>query len=191
MKDFVRDALAWIYEQALAHLTQPAGGVGIIEELGSGYSVEEERMANAAKLRALCDEAVSNPAFAPRDGKTYCNLAARFVAEGMGFFGFPMNILANEMIHFLASHPDWREDSVERAHVHAMRGGLAFLVLEEYPHGHIPAIYPAPMEPSGTWGEDVPMLANVGRTNGIMKASAVYRIEKRPLLRAFLYGEAA
>lgn len=191
MREALNAAAKWIYGQMLAKLTQPAGGVGIVETLGSGYSVEDERMVNVERLRALCEEAVMNPAFAPREGKTYCNFSARFIAEGMGFFAFPANTLANDLIAILSTDPAVREDSIERAHAHALRGGLAFLVLEEYPHGHIPVFYPAPMELSGTWGELVPLLANVGRENGIMKASKVYRLEKRPLLRAFLVGEVA
>ncbi len=182
---------AWVYEKALAALTQPVSGVGIVTTVGSMYSVEGERMADMERLRTLCDEAVLNPAFAPKDGKTFCNFAARFIAEGTGFFGLPVNTLANDLIVILATHPEVQEDSIERAHAHAIRGGLAFLALEEYPHGHIPVVYPAPMEMSGTWGGLVPMLANVGRENGIMKASAVYRLEKRPLLRAFLVGVTA
>ncbi len=193
MTDLWNDLWKWLYGKALVSLTQPEGGVGIVETLGSGYSVEGDRMEKVATLQALCEEAVSNPRFEARDGKKFCNLGARFIAEGMGFFGFPVNILANEMVGFLASHPDWTEDSIDRAHRHAERGGLAFLTVEEHPHGHIAAIYPAPMEMSGTWGEPVPMLAQIGSAavgNGIKKASAVYRLEKRPLLRAFLFGEA-
>ena len=148
-------------------------------------------MANIERLKTLCDEAVTNQAFAPRDGKTYCNFGARFIAEGMGFFGFPANALANDMVGFLACCPGWNEDTIERAHRHAICGGLAFLALEDHPHGHIAAVYPAPMEDSVTWGEQVPMLANVGRENGIMKTSKVYRLEARPILRAFLWGEKA
>ena len=189
LNKIVLDALEWVYNKALAMLTQPAGGIGIVEKLDSGYSVEEERMGNIERLKTLCDEAVASPTFFPRDGRSYCNFAAQYIAEGMGFFGFPANTLANDMIDLLAVTPGWVEDTIERAHRHAMRGGLAFLCLTDYPHGHLAAVYPAPMEPSGTWGEDVPVLSNVGQKNGIMKTSAVYRLETRPLIRAFLWGE--
>ena len=191
MNDLWLQFIKWAYEKSLAMLTQPSGGVGIVTDIGSGYSVEVERMENIMKLKLLCDEAVANPSFEPRDGKTFCNFGARFIAEGMGFMGFPANILANEMIGFLATSSGWVEDSIARAHAHAARGGLAFVCLSEYPHGHIAALYPAPMEDSGTWGGPVPMLANVGRKNGVVKMSAVYRLETRPLLRAFLFGEVA
>lgn len=191
MNPTVLEIAAWVYKKALAYLTQPAGGVGFIYEFPVGNGVEEERMANVARLQQLCTEAVSNPAFVPKFGKTFCNFCARYIAEGMGFFGFPANAMANDMIGFLATRPEWREDSIERAHAHAIRGGLAFLTLTEYPHGHIAAVYPAPMESSGSWGEDVPLLANVGATNGIMRASAVFRADSRPMLRAFLFGETA
>lgn len=178
-----------IYDYALAALTQPPGGPGIVTTVGSMYSVEEERMANIARLRQLCDEAVINPAFSPRDGRTFCNFSSRFIAEGMGFFGFPYNTLVNDMVNILQIAPEWREDIIARAHGHAMKGGLAFLALTDEPHGHMVAIYPAAMEPSGTWGMDVPLLANVGASNGIMKTSAVFRAGSP--VRCFLFGETA
>ena len=45
---------AWVYEKLLAMLTQPAGGVGTIQELGSGYSVEGEEMEQRTKIVAFC-----------------------------------------------------------------------------------------------------------------------------------------
>lgn len=139
-------------------------------------------------LKALCDEAVSNPAFAPRDGKTYCNFAARFISEGPGFFGLPVNTLANGMIAILELAPEWREDSLDLAHSHAVRGRLAFVALSDEPHGHIAAVYPAPMAESGSWGQKVPMIANVGKVNGIMRLSGAFRAADKSRMRYFLYG---
>ncbi len=54
------------YDYLLKQMVTPGGGIGIVEELGSGYSVEEERMEKAAKLRAICDEVTSDPTLLPK-----------------------------------------------------------------------------------------------------------------------------
>lgn len=188
------DFWKWLYGKLLDHLVTPAGGAGTIQELGSGYSVERERTANVEKLRALGMEAVSNPAWIAHDitgdGKveTFCNRSARFVAEGMGYFSIPRNLYANGMIAFFASSPDWSEDSIERAHEAAMKGGLAFVCLEDDPSGHICAIAPEPRQASGSWGIEVPVVFNVGRTNGVIRLSQAFRLQDLPRLRAFILG---
>lgn len=139
-------------------------------------------------LKAVCDSVVADPSLAPHDGKTFCNVASRKIAEGMGYFGITSNMLANDLILFLASAPGWAEGTLASAHAYALNGGLAFIALSEAPHGHIAAVYPAPMQESGTWGGPVPMLANVGRTIGVMKLSAVFKVADKEKLRAFVYG---
>ncbi len=119
---------------------------------------------------------------------SYCNIAVRRISEGMGYFGFTPAMLARNMIEIMSIDTAWTEDTIERAHLHAMRGGLSVIGLDEYPHSHVAVIYPAPMEDSGSWGCPVPILANVGKTNGIMKASAVFKAADRSLIRCFLYG---
>ncbi len=175
------------YEKALAYLTQPAGGIGIIQSLGSGYSTEEDRMANAQKLREACDAAIYNPLFAPAGGVTHCNQAAQEIANAMGVTDID-GMMANEQAAALAGAPNWRSDTMERAAAHALKGGLAFAVLVDYPHGHITAIYPDPMEQSGSWACEVPIVANVGRENKRCKLSAAFRAEARPMVQFFLHG---
>lgn len=179
----------WAYDHLLKQLITPEGGVGVVETVGSGYSVEEDRMVQIERLRMLGMEAVGNPVFAPRDGKTHCNRSSKFIAEGMGYYGLPANTLANDFIAILAIAPGWVEDTIDRAHKAAMRGQLAFVCLEDHPHGHIAAVAPEPMEFSGSWGVEVPLLFNVGRENGLMKASKVYRAASIPSLRAFVREE--
>ena len=50
----------WVYKELLQKLITPDGGVGVVEDLGSGYSVQEAQMANAEKLRSLCQEVVND-----------------------------------------------------------------------------------------------------------------------------------
>ena len=168
----------------------PEGGIGASVELGSGYSVESDREARQARYMDLCNEAVSNPAWFQRDdGTTYCNRAAAFIAQGMGYFGFRHGALANEMIAHLEQDPTWREDSFERASRHAQRGGLAFLAMKDSPHGHICAVAPLAMEESGSWSGPVCMVANVGQksSHGIIRASYAFRAADKPRVKAFVY----
>ena len=149
-------------------------------------------MENAEKLRALGAEVVSNPAFVQAHGKTHCNRAARFLCEAFGHHGFTPNDLANAMIAKMGASFEWRERTMEEAHAHAMKGGLAFLAVEDEPNGHLAAIMPEPMQESGSWGCPVPMVANVGiAPNAIKKASQAFLLAHKPGLRAFLYGDAA
>jgi hypothetical protein len=198
----VKEALAalarWAYRELLEKLITPDGGVGIVHEFEPGNAVEEERMEQAIRLKALCDEAVTNPAWVEHDitgdGKTetFCNRAARFIAEGMGCFRFRHDQSANQMLRAMAADPEnWlAEDDLARLSKAACRGALAFVGIEDEPHGHINAVAPLPMEQSGTWGRPVPMVAQVGTArvgNGVKKLSAAYRLEHAPLLRGFIY----
>lgn len=179
-----------LWTEILKAMTTPSGGVGIVKELGSGYSVEDERMERTNKLLGLCEEAVANPAWFQRpDGTTYCNRGAAFIAQGMGYFGFPHGSLANQMIAYLEQDPTWRTDSLERAADHANRGGLALMAISEEPHGHLCAVAPLPMAYSGSWGCRVPMVANVGpsKYHGIVRASVAFSAAKKPRVKCFVY----
>jgi hypothetical protein len=175
----------FVWKELVEALVTPSGGAGVLEELGSGYSVEADTHARVSKLLALQEEAVANPSWQPAGGKTFCNRAVAFVAQGMGYF-FPATELADEMIAAMASDPRWTEDSLDRAAAHALKGGLAVAALEENPHGHVCTFAPLPKEISGTWGCQVPMVANVGKTNGIMRISGAFEAADRSRLRFFL-----
>ena len=181
----------FVHVEILKRVVTPAGGVGIVEELGSGYSNEEDRAMKIETLRSLGMEAVTNPAWIAHDitgdgkAETFCNRGARFVSEGMGYFKIPRDLYANQMIAYFASSPDWREDTIERAHMAAMKGRLAFICVEDQPNGHLCAVAPEPKQVSGTWGMEVPCVYNVGRKNGLMKLSEAYRFAQMPLLRCF------
>lgn len=187
---------AWAYEKALALLTQPAGGVGIIETLGSGYSVQEDRMEKAAKLEALCTDAVSNPEWIAHDitgdkvDETFCNRAAAFIAQGMGSDDLQPDQYANQMVLRMMTLPGWREEfDLARVAPLAQRGVLVMLAAVGAKHGHIVAAAPFPAEESGSWGGLVPMVAQVGTAaigNGIKKLSHAFKAVDRHELRIFI-----
>lgn len=137
-------------------------------------------------LKAICDRVVTDPELAPRDGKTYCNVASHRIAIAMGFQMEMM--LANAMIEYLAKDPAWKEASLDGAGEHGLSGRLAFVALSEEPHGHIAALYPAPPAESSSWGQKVPIIANVGKVNGIMRLSGAFKAADKERIRYFVYG---
>lgn len=154
----------------------------------AGHAAEAEREQRVQVLRQLQLEAVYRPEWrAQPGGRTYCNRAFSYIAQGMGYHAFPPGALANDMIAQLAGDPDWREElDLAHVHRHAMRGGLAAAALVEHPHGHVCTVAPEPMQPSTSWGGPVPMVANVGAENGVLRLSQVFSIAARPLVRFFL-----
>lgn len=198
MNAMILDGLGWLYEKALAYLTQPAGGAGIVEPLGSGYSVEEARMVNVEKLRMLCEDAVNNPDFIAHDitgdgvPETFCNRSVAAIAQGMGAHDLRPDMTANRMIEHLSGLPGWREENdLERVTALALRGVLVVLgVPEPSGHGHVVVAAPLPAEASGSWGGLVPIVAQVGTArigNGIKRLSSAFRADARHGLRIYVF----
>ena len=187
----------FVYEQSLAYLTQPAGGAGVVEPLGSGYSVEETRMVHVEKLRMLCEAAVNNPEFVAHDitgdgvPETFCNRSVASIAQGMGSEDLRPDMSANQMILHMSALPGWREEfDLERVAPLAGRGVLVVLGVPEPVHGHVVVAAPLPAEESGSWGGLVPMVAQVGAAaigNGLKRLSAAFKAAKRPELRIFIW----
>jgi hypothetical protein len=167
--------------------------------LGTGHDVEKERVANAAKLKALCDHVVKAPDFESRNVdddpelETFCNLAVAHVAKGMGIQGLG-GILANEIMRRLnAGEIIAREEKdPERVARHAMRGGFAIAGMTGKP-GHVATIYPAPCQVSPSLGKPVPMCANVGPkgSNGVKRVSSAFPVSRiaNCELQYWLFGE--
>ncbi len=44
-------------------------------------------------------------------------------------------------------------------------------------HGHVASVHPAPIQYSASWDKKVPMVANVGAKNGLMRASQAFPVE--------------
>lgn len=190
MNDLWLKLWGFVYDKLLGALTQPPGGVGVVKELGSGYSVEEEREMNVEKLRQAGLAAVYNPEWAPgqpNPGDTHCNGGAAEIAGAMGCTELAGK-MADDQIAAMEASADFREDSMERAVAHALKGGLAFATIVEHPHGHLAALQPEPMQKSDTWdGDLVCLIFNVGHENKPCKLSGGFLKAQRPLIRFFLY----
>lgn len=154
-------------------------------------------------LKDFCDEAIKK--FPPKldsDGnaiETYCNMALDFIARRMAYNGFHnangAALLADNICSVLLR--DWLAIDGEQAHRLAGSGVLCIAAmssadiraaaenlnkpaLKNARHGHIAVVYPAPrMVQSASWRKEVPLLANVGRKNGVYGASQCFPAEPK------------
>ncbi|MDE2099554.1 MAG: hypothetical protein KGL39_20040 [Patescibacteria group bacterium] len=122
----------------------------------------------------------------PENGVTHCNQAARMAAQQAGCNEFDNpDLLADDMIRIMEDNLSgkWAVNDGPRASLQAINGGLAFAGMSSKDlgeeHGHIAVIFPGQMEFSGSLNKDVPVIANVGKRNGVMKVSEAFPVDKR------------
>ncbi len=133
------------------------------------------------ELKEACDAVIADPDLEPSAGVTHCNEGARRVAQAMGYDGFDdEKLMADDMVAILNAGGDWEKTDGAAAAAHALAGGLAFAAMSSHQlgeaHGHIAAIYPAPMGFSGSLNKKVPMVANVGKQDKEEKATEAFPI---------------
>lgn len=173
-------------------------------DLGSGYSVSNDRKANAAKLMDLCNQAVSDPKFNSvklPDGtwQTYCNEGSQFILNGVGCHdldGLTANQMASKLQSLIEkSNTGWiLEDQWSRATSQAQKGGIALFIWDNpNGHGHVCVVSPEPMQQSGSWGCLVPMVASIGEVppnkNAILRLSQSFLLADKLEIKCYLYGE--
>lgn len=130
-------------------------------------------------LKAICDEVINDPDLHPRNGQTFCNVAARRIASALGCQDFDnRNLVADELIAIMMSSFAWSKVDGSTATIHALGGGLAFAAMTSVElgeaHGHLAAIYPVGMGRSASLQKDVPYVANCGKSNGEQKVSQAF-----------------
>ena len=154
---------------------KPAVNIGTYLE--SGYSVEGDRMERKEKLEAVCKSVVTGDRFKAKGKTTFCNQSVWETAAEMGYDIFrKKQMLAKDIIRHVKSSADWEEASPERACEHAKRGNLAICGKQYSTMDHVSTIYPTEMLFSGSWNKYVPLIANVGKENGIMKVSQAFPV---------------
>lgn len=137
-------------------------------------------------LKESCDSALAAPELTPclgSDGKlrTFCNLAVARICAEMGYSGFA-GLTANEITR--KCRREWLSVSGRDAFRLAAKDALCVAALELPRHGHAAVVYPAQaMADSPSWRKAVPLLANVGRVNGIMRASQCFPSEPEYFVR--------
>jgi len=116
---------------------------------------------------------------------TMCNWGVNKICETMGYHGFknPGNrikpvMLANEMHDFmLKENIKWIRDSPVKAVGHAKKNCIAIASSKGKKHGHVAVVYPGPLVYSNKWNKEVPLVANIGKLNGILGANWAFNNE--------------
>ena len=146
-------------------------------------------------LKDFCDEAILKfpPKLDERGNavETYCNLALDYIARRMGYSGFHNShgvpLMADEICSVLLR--DWLAVDGESIARLAASGTLCVAAmssteiraaaemfnkatLKDARHGHVAVVYPVPRK-------EVPLLANVGKTNGVLGASRCFPAEPK------------
>ena len=135
------------------------------------------------ELKPLCDLALANPSFAPKNGVTFCNRAVNFIAHGLGCDELD-GLMADGIYNLLKLNASgkWAQVDPNDATLWALSNGLAIAAMSSdmlgETHGHVAVVAPLGMQASASFGEDVPVLANVGKTVGYMKSSEAFPVAK-------------
>ena len=149
---------------------------------------------NGQILMDACNLIINDPSLQPEYDKvtgcltkTHCNQACLLVARTMGCLEFntPVNkdpLRADEMISLMLANASgkWRTGTGSEATIHALSGGLAIAAMSskvlKAAHGHVAIVAPIGMQNSGSLKKDVPLVANIGKTVGIMKSSGAFPV---------------
>ena len=114
---------------------------------------------------AVCD-AYDRMDFKPNpDGSTHCNQAVNAIAAAAFNYNGFRNMMADQIVQFMASGPDWSPITMEQAQDMANNGSLVVAGLTGadlgQAYGHVVVIRPGLPCDSGKWGA-VPRCVNIG-----------------------------
>jgi len=118
-------------------------------------------------LRLLCESIVVNPLFQPKFLQKYglitqCNRSAMLIA---GVFDCLLSGTANQMCKYIRNSPNWRRVDLYDAAIFASQGAFVVALEEGMIHGHVVVCAPGKPVWSGKWSVDVPLGANIGKSN--------------------------
>ena len=138
-------------------------------------------------LKAACDAALADPELAAERDiagniiATHCNLGAQKIANAMGCHDLD-DKMADQQYMTMSADVTGRWSSlsdVEAANC-AQSGILVLAAMSSAKlrekHGHIAVLYPAPREFSGSLMSLVPMVANIGKENKVMRVTQAFPI---------------
>lgn len=108
----------------------------------------------------------------PKDGITFCNVAADAIATAMGCKDFTGKN-ADQIFEFVNTSSQWDEIQMADAQWIVNEGSLVFAVATSemlgQSHGHICVVRPGLEKNSGKWGQ-CPAIMNVGAENFLARA---------------------
>jgi RHS repeat-associated protein len=145
---------------------------------------EVKRYHAVNRLVKAQNEAMKNKKYAPdpETGTTHCSEGACSIAHAMGVNTSGVlsdsqghNYDANTQINNLADPKNgYKAVSPDEAQALADSGELVFATQHGSEHGHIASVRPEGVLGDNPSGNSGPLLANVGESNGVMRASAVF-----------------
>ena len=153
-------------------------------------------MIDPEKLKYFLDALVKDKSLKQKpDGTTFCNVGVHRGAQLFKYDGFTTKegwpLMARSMIEVVkARKTGWLICESKQAVDFVLRGGLgvSFMEFAPDPHDHVALIYPAKMEASGSLGREVPMVANIGKKNAIMKSTGAYPVARGECRYAIFVG---
>ena len=146
-------------------------------------------MKNLGILKEVCDAIIADPSLRPIKNaqgqiiETHCNFGAIRVANSLGCHELDGK-MADDQYGVMSSNSSglWVRVDGAAATAFALTGGLAFAAMSSKQlgeiHGHITAIYPAPMQWSGSLNKNVPVVANVGVVDAEEKESMAFPVAR-------------
>lgn len=147
-------------------------------------------MKDLAVLKGACDAVIVDPRLQPiidpgthKVLETFCNCGAMRVAHLMGCDELK-GLNAEQQYAVMSENKSglWKKSNDSDAVNWALSGGLAFGAMTAEmlgeTHAHIAAVYPSPMQFSGSLNKNVPCVANVGQKNAEEKESLAFPVSK-------------
>lgn len=136
----------------------------------TGYT----RVRNIIVLLEAIVDCYDDSSLQPKDGQTFCNVAAGRIATAMGCKDFAAKT-ADQIFDLVKISPDWEEVQMAQCQTLANQGSLVFAIANStmltQEHGHIACIRPGMPKPSGKWGS-CPSVMNIGGVNFIARAKS-------------------
>ena len=146
-----------------------------------------------AIIQSVLQRNEASPYLRPvRDGNgviisTYCNVAVWNVGKAIcSYLGFDdakgAPLMADQIDTYCNATPtEWEPVPLETCQALADAGEWILLTHPYSGHGHVATVQPgqAPVF-SGKWNMEVPTIANVGQTNGIMGANFAFPVTDTP-----------
>jgi len=179
------DWLDFIYGFFLDKSAEPSDAdvmrVGFHRELGTGYNTQEARMEFLERYKEACLFAVQDPDLIASDingdghKQTKCNFGVQQICEAIGYYGFKGKT-ANQIYSLLIVDSGWIRSRAAVCMDKLKKGkAIAIAAYEDEPHGHVAMMYPGDFGESGKWeSQDVPLVANIGKKNGVMFANYAF-----------------
>lgn len=109
------------------------------------------------------------------DGSTHCNQAVQAILVTVAGYSAMAGMMADQMVAFMASSPEWSLVPMEQAQDMANEGSLLVAGLDSkalnQAHGHVVVIRPGKPVFSGKWGS-TPRVLNIGASDFIARGQS-------------------